>query len=187
MFFRRLRDLLDDAVEFVRDNKAMVTAIIASLLIVIIFVFNLKNYYCSMLFYPDKSKTGLLYERRYVLYGKNKLDRINKVVEELLLGPINPDLTDIFPIKSKLLSSRLDKGVLSLNLSRETVMDVNWENNKNISIYKLLIQSIVDTVCYHDRSIKKIRFFFDGKEYKFIGDFNQPDSGFKPDWEMLKT
>jgi hypothetical protein len=138
------------------------------------------------LFYPDKTKTSLIYEKRYIIYGKNRLDKINKVVDELLLGPVSPDIEDIFPLKSKLLSSRMDKDTLSLNLTRETVMDVSWEKNNNVSIYKILLQSIVDTVCYHDRNIKKVKFYFDSKEFKYIGDFGPIDQGVSPDWESLK-
>ena len=186
MFLRRLRDLPGDVIDFIKEKKMLVIGILSAVIISLIFVFNLKNYYCSILFFPDSKKTGLLYERRNILYGKNRLDRINKIVDELLLGPIGPKYLDIFPMNSRLLSSRFDNDVLSLNFNRETVMNVNWDSTDNLSIYKILLQCIVDTVCYHDRGIKYVKFYFDGKEYRYVGDYKLPDEGVKPDWKILK-
>src|SRR4030042_1202086 len=68
--------------------------IIGAMIITCIFGYYLtdKNYYNSLLFYSNKEKTKLFAERRAIIKGKTKTDRIRNSLEELLLGPIDPKL-----------------------------------------------------------------------------------------------
>ena len=150
------------------------------------FISTYDNRYHTILFYADKKKNQLFAERRAIVKSFKEIDRIKNSVDELLLGPIDPKLVNIFPQDSKLLSAMLSGRTLTLNFNKETIMDVNWEKNYGVSIYYLLVQSVTDTVCYQFKEIDKIKFYFNGQEYRYIGDVGPVDNGVKPDWKILK-
>jgi len=162
--------------------------IIGAMIIICIFGYYLtdKNYYNSLLFYSNKDKTKLFAERRAVIKGKTKTDRIRNSLEELLLGPIDPKIYNIFPIEAKLLSLRINNNTAYVNLNRETIMNIDFKKTKNISIYYLILQSIANTIHFQNRKIEYVKFYFDGKEYKYLGDIGLLDKGLKPDWKILK-
>jgi hypothetical protein len=150
------------------------------------FVSYYDNRYHSILFYTDKKKEQLVAEKRAIVKTGKEIDRIKNSVDELLLGPIDPKLVNIFPKEAKLLSLILSNKTLILNFNRETVMDINWEKNNGVSIYYLLVQSITDSVCFQFKEIEKIKFYFNGQDYRYIGDIGPIDEGVKPDWKILK-
>jgi len=184
---KKLKDLLNNFIHFFIDNKKIFFISLILLAFIIVFILNLKNFYYGELFYPDKSKTSLIYEKRAILYGQNRLDRITKIVNELLLGPDTSKSYNIFSQKSKLLNAMIINNTLILNLSKPTLSDLNWERNKNISNYYLALQSIVVTVCFHDKFIDCVKFYFDGEEYSYAGEYGNLSIGVKPDWKILKN
>ncbi|MBN2546805.1 MAG: GerMN domain-containing protein [Spirochaetes bacterium] len=145
-----------------------------------------KNYYHSLLFYSNKEKTKLVSERRAIIKGKTKKDKIKNSIEELLLGPIDPKIYNIFPIESKLLSLRIENNTAHINLNRETIMNIDFKKTKDTSLYYLILQSIANTIHFQNRNIQYVKFYFDGKEYNFIGDIRHSVNGLKPDWKILK-
>ena len=64
-------------------------------------------------------------------------------------------------------------------------MDFDWDEKKGDLSYKLLVGSILDTICFQFKDIKKVKLFFDGKEYRYIGDIGPIDDGLLPDWSIL--
>jgi hypothetical protein len=186
MIMRKLKDLPDDILYFIKTHVKLVVVVSILLVLTIVFFASFKNYYYGMLFYPDKTKTGLVYERRAIVYGSDRLDAINKILDELLLGPENRNYYNIFSRDSKLLYSRIENDILVINLSKDTVKNVPYEKNKKNSTFDLVIQSIVTTVCFHDKNIKKVKFYFDGEEYRFAGNIGDLSKGIKPDWNIFK-
>jgi hypothetical protein len=186
MIMRKLRDLLNNVINFIENYKKPVIIILSIVVVIILYFLSSKNYYYGVLFYPDKTKASLIYEKHAIIYGKNSLDEANKIIDELLLGPVNQKFLNIFSSKAKLLSSRIEKDTLIVNLTKDTLMDINTEKNKNVSLHYLALQSIVTSVCFHEKSIKKVKFYFDGIDYKFIGDYGPITEGMKPDWKILK-
>ncbi len=168
-----------------KNIKILLLLFIVFLLIISFFIFN-KNYYHSILFYPNKSRNILLGENRKIIKDFTKEGKIKKIVEELLLGPINPELYNIFPLESKLLSARLDDKVLLLNFNNETIMNIEFESENDKIIYSLFLKSIVNSICFQVKDIELVKFYFDGKGYKYLGSYGPIDKGVKPDWEMLK-
>ena len=182
---KRLKGLGNNILTILQKNKWLVAVIILLLILLISFITR-KNYYYGMLFYTDSSKTKLIAEKRAILREKNKIDRVGKIVEELLLGPIDPSLVNIFPIDSKLISYSLENDTLLLNLDRQTFLSIDYEKENNNLLPYLQLQSIVISVCFNERSIKNVRFYFDGEEYRFIGNYGPITNGVKPDWKILK-
>jgi len=150
------------------------------------YFFTYTNYYNSYLFYPDKEKIKLIAERRSIIKGKTKIEKIRNTIEELLLGPMDYNINSFFPVESKLMNIRLENKTLHINLNRETIMNLNYNKEKNISSYYLMMQSIIHTVHYQFRNIENYKFYFNGKDYKYIGDIKHPENGFKPDLKILK-
>ena len=143
-----------------------------------------KNYFYGILFYPDKTNSKLIYERRAIQKGKNKKERLDNIVSELLLGPLSPEIKNFFTKDSKLLNSWLDKDVYYLNLTEETLMNIEWRKNNKVLIYDLIIKSIVNSIYINERSIKKVKIYFNNKEYKYAGN-TKIEEELKPDWKIL--
>ena len=85
------------------------------------------------------------------------------------------------------ISVRLEGKTVFLNFSRETVMDVQVEKEEKdgVSIYYLLLESIVNSICFEHRDVDRVKFSFGGKEYRYVGNFGPIDKGLKPDWRIL--
>lgn len=143
-----------------------------------------KNYFYGIIFYPDKTNSKLIYERRAIPKAKDRKKRLDNIVSELLLGPLSPKIKNFFSRDAKLINSWLENEIYHINLTEETFMTVDWKINNNISIYEIIIKSIVDSICINDRKIKKVKFYFNNKEYNYIGNIKISD-GLAPDWKIL--
>lgn len=205
MYMRELVDTLSDIINNIKEKVLSVLIDFYNILkdfllvqlkwvtITVVVLINLfgflvtyENTYASVLFYPDRSLTKLVAERRKIVKSKNKTARIENTVEELLLGPVDPEIKTFFPEGTKLLGLKKIENVLHLNFNRTMIMDLEWDKNNGISIYYILLQSIVNTVCYQFREINKIKFYFNNKEFRYIGDYGPLENGIEPDWQMLK-
>lgn len=146
-----------------------------------------KNYYYSMLFYTNRDGTKLLAERRKIIKARTKENRIKNSIEELLLGRSDPDLYNLFPVDSKVLSVRVEKKVVHINLNRETFLNVEDRKSKNgVSIYRLMLQSIVHSIYFQNKWVDRVKFYIEGAEYNYIGDVGPLANGLKPDWSLVK-
>ena len=140
---------------------------------------------------PQKTKSidiiMVIAEKRKIIKGRSKLNRIKNTVEELLLGPMSPKINNIFPKDSKLLDLYIEeKKVLNINFNREMLLELEWTSKDGISIYYIVLQSIADTIFYQFRDIEKIKFYFNNIAYRYIGDYGPLENGIKPDWDILK-
>lgn len=183
MVMSTIKDIENLVIYFVEKYKWLIVIIVILFVSLMVFL-SFRNYYSGYLFYPDRTRTKLYAEQRNIIFGNSRIDRINKVVEELILGPINIRYINIFPVNSKLLSSIIYNDTVILNFNKETVMDMALDKNRNV--YRLFVQSVVHSVCYSDKGIKKVIFYFDGKEYKYIDNIANINEGIKPDLKILK-
>jgi hypothetical protein len=177
---------VNEALTLIKSNIRWFFVSLAVLVMTCGFISSYDNRYHSILFYTDKKKDQLFAEKRGIIKSWKEIDRIKNSVEELLLGPVDPKLVSVFPKESRLLSAMLSNKTLILNFNKETIMDVNWEKNNGVSIYYLLTQSVADPVCFQFKEIEKIKFYFNGQDYRYIGDIGPVDDGVKPDWKILK-
>jgi hypothetical protein len=169
------------------QNKVKIIIVLSIIFVLTFFyfIFN-KNYYHSYLFYPDKKLTTLLAEKRQIIKDNNKKNKIKNIVEELILGPMNSEFYNIFPLDSKLLSVTLVNNNLLLNFNKATIMNIDNESEDNKLVYSYFIKSIVNSICFQLKDIETVKFYFDGKSYKYIGSYGPIDKGIKPDWNTLK-
>jgi|GEM_PF-1163865 len=189
MNMKRLLDILDDIktnlFDFIEDNIKYIIICIIILINIIGFLITNKNTYYSYLFFPDNKKMKLIAEKREIIKGKNKKENIENIIDELLIGPFNQNINNILPGNSKLLNVILNDSSLFLNFSKETIMGVDLKNNNDTSIIELLLQSVIISIYYKYHDIKNVYFYFDGKEYKYIGKFGPIEKGISPNWKFI--
>ena len=181
-----LNNLKEDIQEFLILYKNQTIIILVVVVFILGFLKTKNNYYHALLFYPDIKNEVLLAERRAIIKSSSKEQKIINTVEELISGPVDYNIKNIFPLESKLLNIRLENNILHLNFNRETLMNLNLEKYEKKNNYYLYLQSITDTVCHQFRDIKIIKFYFDGKETRFVESYGPIDQGIKPDWKLLK-
>lgn len=181
-----LKDLLDKIYYF--DNKAKwivwLLIIIIFLLILYIGIFRNTGYY-SRLFYPDINSAELVVEKRLIIKKNSTEDQIREIIEELMVGPISPDINNPFSKEAKLLSCWVIDDVVFLNLNREAVLNIDSKLIKLSKGYHLFLESFVDTICFQFKKIKSVKIFIDGKEYNYLDNYPLMQA-LKPDWEILK-
>lgn len=166
--------------------SAAVLLFVFLMLVLCLIFFLTDSSYRVKLYFPDKSKTALVYEQRTISRSFSKREKMKKIVNELLLGAIDPDLKNTFPKRAKLLSLWLEKDHIALNFNKELLNDLDWNDDAVDSSYMLLLQAIVHTICTEERSLKRVKFYFDGVQYRYIGAAGPIDEGILPDWNLLQ-
>jgi hypothetical protein len=161
-----------------------VIALVASICAVI-YIFNVENYYRGFLFYPDKDLNGLLAENRAIIKGSNEKERIRNIVEELITGPIDPKLVNFFPKESKLNSLWIDGRTVLLDFNRETLLNVNADKYGKFSAAYLLLFAITNSICFHEKRIERVKFYFDGVSYKNIENIENFGEGLRKDFKIF--
>jgi len=152
---------------------------------VVVYIFNVENYYRGFLFYPDKNLNGLLAENRAIIKGANEKERVRNIVEELLTGPIDPKIINFFPKESKLNSLWIDGRTVFLDFNRETLLNISADKFGKYSAAYLVLFAITNSVCFHEKKIEKVKFSFDGVFYKNIENIENFGDGLKKDFKIF--
>ena len=182
---RKLQGLVSNILNFFAEKRWTVPALSVFVILFILFAFGSKSVSVK-LFYTDNKKAKLFCEKREITRTKTKIDKLNKIVDEVLLGPISGKYINLFSTDARIISSWIENNQYNLNLSKESVLDINLNFKNDDFIYFIAIQSIIFSVYSNEKSIKKIKFYFDGIEYKYIGNFNLLEDNFKFNWKNLK-
>jgi hypothetical protein len=111
-------------------------------------------------FFPDTFSFKLRGEERFITNAGNSFEDVRKVVEELLLGPANPDVFRVFPQGTTLISMVAKERDLYLNFSSELLL------KDNLATFPLekRIMSCINTIRFNFPDLKKIYFFIHGEE-----------------------
>ncbi len=160
-------------------RRILVSIIRSALFVIFLFVITgCSQKFTVKLFFADKNFNYLKYEHRKVVCGYDIEKDVYNIVEELLAGPVNPELKSIFNSDSKVLNVRIDGNTVEINLNKDSVSGNNY--------YKLAIFSIVNTVRLHYSSLRYFKFYFDGEKSDYIGDLVVPQKGFEVDYKYFK-
>lgn len=170
---------------FFENLKYFGVVALVVLISVVIYLLSVENYYRGFLFYPDKNLKGLLAENRAIIKGVNDKERIRNIVEELLTGPIDPKLINFIPKESKLNSLWIDDRTVFLDFNRETLLNINADSSGKFSAAYLILYAITNSVCFHERKIEKVKFFFDGVSYNNIENIENFGDGIKKDFKIF--
>ncbi len=128
--------------------------------------------YNVKLFFFDSKEQKLYPEKRKLLKKKIKNEKIDRIVEEVLLGPVSEKYAAIFPEESRIISSWIKDKEYHLNLSEETLTRINSASKDKKITPLTALESLILSILKNEKSIKKVVFYFNGVEYKFIDNFN---------------
>lgn len=184
---KKLTGLADKVSSFLKGQR-WILWLFLSLLIILIFVITRSDTYCGKLFFTDGKRQILFYENRQILRGKDRLDKLNKIVEEVLLGPVSQDYINLFSNNAMVISSWLEGGDYHLNLSKDTILDINLDKRgkDETNPYDLLLGSILFSINFNVKGVHNVIFYFDGKKYQFIDKFKLNEKKIKFSWQIFK-
>ncbi len=131
------------------------------------------------LYFGDGEATYLVPEEREVAKETRPLEEV--VIEELIKGPQNPDLTRTVPQEAKLLSVKVVDGVAYVNFSKE-FQTKHWGGSAG---ELMTLYSITNSLAELP-GIEKVQFLLEGETQEAIlghADTTQP---IEPNWELVK-
>lgn len=131
-------------------------AIVCVLVLSILFVPRTQR---SVFFFPDAKDSSPVLEVRYLPRAKTNEARVRRYVSELLLGPITPGVSPVFPKKTAIVDCLVRDDAAYINLSPEVL-----EGGSGMSDYRATTELFKKNVCTNFRSIDRIYLYFDGIE-----------------------
>jgi hypothetical protein len=141
----------------IEKKKIVALIILASLCIIslsLFFIFNKKE---RFVFYFQHRDTGVLQVESRYLPRVKKGDRLNLLIDELLLGPMADRSLPLFPRNTRSLSTALVGKTLYVNLSSEAlnILDEASTNKEGVALFR---KNIFRNV----RKIDIIQIYIDG-------------------------
>ncbi|OHD37927.1 MAG: hypothetical protein A2015_15565 [Spirochaetes bacterium GWF1_31_7] len=143
--------------------------IISSIILIIICFSCFNSTLYVKMFYVNPKDNKLVYENREVKKESNKIKHLTAIIDDLLLGPVNPDFKNQFNSKSKLLAVVIEKNSVNLDFNRETF--------ETIDDPAIIINSIMHTIRFNDKSIERAFFYVEGILFNYIGNYGPLDKG----------
>jgi spore germination protein GerM len=163
----------------------ILVAIIVILFMVLLFVGLRDTSVRGVFYYPQKRDDQLSWERRQFKRGSNPDETIAGIIEELLLGPMDPEMDMLFPIDTRLLGAAIDDGTLVVNLTRSSIMQETEIKRGRFTVYHVMFQSILHTAHHFNPAIKRLELLFEGESYTYVGTY-PIGSGINLDYSVLK-
>jgi len=109
----------------------------------------------------------IVVEDRMLKHSKSKEEDIIRYTEEVLLGPVAPDLLPLFPREARLMSLLYRNGVVYADFSQDAAMPP-VEGGKTLDNFITLNEGILRNFSY----VKDVRFFIEGRAI-YIEEFGQ--------------
>ncbi len=113
----------------------------------------------SVFYYPAHASKAVRTEIRYLPVKKTQADRLSFFIDELLLGPISPDLAPVYPSGTRVsrLFMRGDDVYVDLTASALEYWVNSVDPDRSFTIFK-------KNVCTNFRNVDKIYLYIDGNE-----------------------
>jgi spore germination protein GerM len=108
----------------------------------------------------------LVVEDRMLKAAKSREGDIIRYMEEMLLGPVSPELLPLFPIETRLKSLLYRNGVVYADFSEEAVFPP-LKDGSMLNNFRTLHTGILRNFSY----VKDVRFFIEGKA-AYVEEFN---------------
>jgi len=118
----------------------------------------------TFVFYTVK-EGSIVVEDRMLKRSRSREVNITRYTEEMLLGPVNPDLLPLFPRGTRLKSLLYRNGVVYADFSADAVMPPE-EGGETLVNFKTFYSGILRNFSF----VKDVRFFIEGKA-AFIDEF----------------
>ncbi|HOQ93124.1 MAG TPA: GerMN domain-containing protein [Treponemataceae bacterium] len=141
----------------IEKKKIVALIILASLCIISLSLFFIFNKKARFVFYFQHRDTGVLQVESRYLPKVKKGDRLNLLIDELLLGPMADRSLPLFPRNTRSLSTALVGKTLYVNLSSEAlnILDEASTNKEGAALFR---KNIFRNV----RKIDIIQIYIDG-------------------------
>jgi hypothetical protein len=141
----------------IEKKKIVALIILASLCIISLSLFFIFNKKARFVFYFQHRDTGVLQVESRYLPKVKKGDRLNLLIDELLLGPMADRSLPLFPRHTRILSTALVGKTLYVNLSSEAlnILDEASTNKEGAALFR---KNIFRNV----RKIDIIQIYIDG-------------------------
>lgn len=141
----------------IEKKKIVALIILASLCIISLSLFFIFNKKARFVFYFQHRDTGVLQVESRYLPKVKKGDRLNLLIDELLLGPMADRSLPLFPRNTRSLSTALVGKTLYVNLSSEAlnILDEASTNKEGVALFR---KNIFRNV----RKIDIIQIYIDG-------------------------
>jgi spore germination protein GerM len=110
----------------------------------------------TFVFY-NRDNGVIVVEDRMLKTSKSKEGDIVRYMEEVLLGPVSPELLPLFSIETRLKSLLFNNGVVYADFSEDAVFPPS-ENGNTLHNFKTLYAGILRNFSY----VKNVRFFIEG-------------------------
>jgi hypothetical protein len=110
-------------------------------------------------------------EDRMLKHAKSREDDIIRYTEEVLLGPVSPDLLPLFPGEARLKSLLYRNGVVYVNFTEDASLPP-VEGGATLNNFRTLFDGIIRNFSY----VKDVRFFIEGTAI-YSGEFRQEENG----------
>jgi len=131
------------------------------------------------LYFGDKQAMYLVPEEREVVKDHKPIEQV--IVEELIKGPRNPELSVTIPKEAKLLSIKVDNGVAYVDFSKE-IQTKHWGGSAGEA---MTIYSIVNSLAGVS-GIEKVQFLVEGKNQESLLGHADTTGPIAPNWNMVK-
>lgn len=117
------------------------------------------------LFYPKLFTHKLSGETHFLPLKQDKEKNIEALVEELILGPLDPEHRRALPRKVKLDSLLLREGNLYLNFSKELL---SLDSEAPLSLEEMLM-AVTNTLIFNFPNLKQVHCFINGQILRISG------------------
>jgi hypothetical protein len=128
----------------------------------------------TFIFYTINDKTVVV-EDRMLKHAKSYEDDIIRYIEEVLLGPVSPDLLPLFPGEARLNSLIYRNGVVYADFTEDAALPP-IEGGETLNNF----QTLHDGILRNFSNVKDTRFFIKGTAI-FSGEFRNEGIGEVPD------
>ena len=131
------------------------------------------------LYFGDKEAMYLIPEEREVATGSKPIEQA--IVEELIKGPRNPELSRTIPPEAKLRSIRVENGVAYVDFSKE-IQTKHWGGSAGEA---MTIYSVVNSLAGVS-GIEKVQFLVEGKKQESLVGHADTTEPIAPNWNLVK-
>jgi hypothetical protein len=166
-----LQKILEEIQLRFKDLHVKIGAIVVGIILIsfLFYVFKGHKTVYRTLFFPKVSYNQvvtdptLLNEKRSLPELDTNEHNIRQLVEELILGPINPELTDFTSKETRLISLFLKGDLLYMDLSSDLIEQTN---NKTLFTLKYKLDILKQNISFNFREVKDIHIFINGQTPK---------------------
>ena len=179
--YEHVRSYVRTTGQRIRETHPIIQGVAFLVAVIVIFtsffsIFTRPPVSRTVFFFTQGKKTDVQAEIRYLPLKKNTSERFTLFLDELLLGPIQPDLLPLYPTSVRPVRAFLrgNEAFIDLSSEAEDYLEIGVSPRLAYEIFK-------KNVCTNFRNVDKINLYIGGREvYGGSADANAGSSYKKP-------